>query len=421
MLYNDSTMDRPLDRTQQRRRRLMMALRIILPLIALVAGVQFVFAWLSPSVGRGTLRLAAVEYGAVEAVITATGTVVPEREVVLPSAVDARILRVLRNSGDSVTAGESIVLLDVSEVRSQLARLVDKIALKRNEQLQSRASLEGQIAKLDGAIAIKKREVEFNEIKDRQNRAAWEKEFIAANELKEFAIVLERSRDELSGFEKEREIARQTGKLQYEGLALELSLLQKEKEELERQIGLSVPAADRAGVITWITQTEGVIVRRGDVLARIADLSSYRVQGTVSDAHASQIAVGMTARVQTGTTTLLGTITSIQPAVENGSVVFVVALDARDAARLRPNLRVEVAIVTGSRSRALRVKRGLMMWHNGRQELFVVRGAEAVKTPVEIGMSGTEYYEIRSGVQQGDTVIISSMEDYMERRSVEIR
>jgi len=414
-------MDRPLDRGQQYRRRLALALRIILPLIALAGGATLLFAWLSPSVERSRLRLAVVEYGAVEAAITAAGTVVPEREVVLPSAVDARILRVLRNSGDSVAAGEVIVLLDVSEARAQLARLVDKTALKRNEQMQARAVLEGQIAKIDGAIAIKKREVEYNEVKDAQNRAAWERDFIAANELKESSMLLARSRDELAGLEKEQEIARQTGKLQQEGLALELSLLHKEKEELERQIALSTPTADRAGVLTWITQTEGVIVRRGDVLARIADLSSYRVQGTVSDAHASQIAVGMAARVQTGTTVLRGVITAIQPAVENGSVVFVVGLDARDAARLRPNLRVEVAIITGSRSRALRVRRGATLWRNGAQELFVVRGAEAVRVPVDIGMTGTEYYEIRSGVQQGDTVVISPMEDHSEQRRVEIQ
>ena len=414
-------MDRPLDRAQQRRRRIALALRIGIPAAVLVAGVQLLLGRLSPSVDRGSIRTAVVEYGAVESVVTAGGTVVPEREVVLPSAVNARIMRVLRRAGDSVRAGEAIVLLDVSEARAQLARLVDRIALKRNEQLQIGAALEGQLARLESAIAVKKREVEFNTVKDMQNRAAWEKEFIAANELQESAIVVERSRSELAGLEKERDIARRTGQLQQEGLVLELSLLHKEREELEQQIAFAAPASDRTGVLTWVTQTEGVIVHRGDILARIADLSSYRVQGTVSDAHASQISVGMPARVQTGTTVLHGTITSIQPAVENGSVVFTVGLGAGDAALLRPNLRVEVHIITGSRSRALRVKRGAVLWRNGGQELFILRSARAVRTPVAIGMAGAEHYEILHGVSPGDTVIISPMDDYLALREVEVR
>lgn len=420
MVHDINSMDKPLDRGRQRKRTVVLVLRIALLLGLLVLGAQVVAGWFAPSVERRELLLATVEYGAVESVITASGTVVPEREVVLPSAADARVLRVLHRSGDSVTPGQPLVLLDITEARAQLARLVDRIALKRNEQLQARAAVEARLVKLKSAIAIKQREAEYNELRDQQNRAAWEKEFIAANEVRESAMVLARSRDELEELRHDQETTRKTGALQQDGLSLELSLLHKEKEELERQIALSTPAADRAGVITWITQTEGVMVRRGDVLARIADLSSYRVQGTVSDAHAAQLAVGMPARVQTGSTVLHGVIVAIQPAVENGAVVFVVGLSPRDAAQLRPNLRVEVSIVTDTRSRALRLKRGALSWRNGRQELFVVRSRSAVRTPVEIGMTGTEYYEIRRGVQPGDTVIVSPMDDFREYTSVDI-
>ena len=84
-------------------------------------------------------------------------------------------------------------------------------------------------------------------------------------------------------------------------------------------------------------------------------------------------------------------------------------------------MRVEVQIVTGSRDRALRMERGSLLWRNGGQELFVLRGDRAVRTPVTIGMTGTSHFEILRGVQPGDTVVLSPMEDYLSMSKVKVR
>ena len=57
--------------------------------------------WISPSVSRARLRTARVDAGPIEAVISASGTVLPEIEEVLSSPVDARVLRILERPGRS--------------------------------------------------------------------------------------------------------------------------------------------------------------------------------------------------------------------------------------------------------------------------------------------------------------------------------
>jgi HlyD family secretion protein len=37
--------------------------------------------------------------------------------------------------------------------------------------------------------------------------------------------------------------------------------------------------------------------------------------------------------------------------------------------------------------------------------VFVVRGGEVTFTPVEVGIAGQEFFEILSGVSEGDTVV----------------
>jgi HlyD family secretion protein len=74
------------------------------------------------------------------------------------------------------------------------------------------------------------------------------------------------------------------------GLALELGTLLRERDEAQRQVELGTARADRTGVVTWAVAEEGAVVRRGDVLARVADLRSFRVETTHSDVHARTVA-----------------------------------------------------------------------------------------------------------------------------------
>src|SRR4051794_37287399 len=93
------TMDRPLTDTEYRRNRLRRALKIVLPLTAGAVVLTLLPGWVRPTLERTRIRTAHVESGALEAVITASGTVVPEIERALSSPVDAKLLRLLKRPG----------------------------------------------------------------------------------------------------------------------------------------------------------------------------------------------------------------------------------------------------------------------------------------------------------------------------------
>ena len=67
------------------------------PLLALVTVIVLLPGWMRPELTRARIRTAIVQVGPIEAVITASGTVVPEIERALSSPVDAKLLR-LRSS-----------------------------------------------------------------------------------------------------------------------------------------------------------------------------------------------------------------------------------------------------------------------------------------------------------------------------------
>ncbi len=135
-------MDRPLSPREQRLRILKKAWPYVLAVIAVGIALILLLGWIRPSVRASRLRTAVVDRGAVEATISASGNVVPEREHVITSPVDTRVVRILKNPGDTVSLGEPLLELDVSGSRLDLERLEDRIELKRVERRRARQDLE---------------------------------------------------------------------------------------------------------------------------------------------------------------------------------------------------------------------------------------------------------------------------------------
>jgi HlyD family secretion protein len=96
-------------------------------------------------------------------------------------------------------------------------------------------------------------------------------------------------------------------------------------------------------------------------------------------------------------------------------------LEDKSSALLRSNLRVDVFIITSSKEMALRIKKGQFVNSEGQQEVFVVRDGVAVKTPVRLGISSFDAYEVIEGLSEGDEVIISDMRDFIHMKEVKIR
>ena len=415
-------MDRPLDpafvRQRRRRRTAGAAAGVSLAGVALLSAPGL----LRPTVGRDRIRTARVDQGPIEAVITASGTVVPEVEQVISSPLDARVLRILKRAGDAVAPGEPIVELDLSASEVALGKLDQDLALKRNQQERTRLDLQGKLADLQGRWDVKKLQLESLRAQLRRHRDLSAQGLLSQETLQQSELAEAQAAVELRQLEAERAGARETTRAELEGVALETAQLSREREEARRQLLLATTRADRPGVITWTVTEEGAAVRKGDLIARLADLSSFRVEATVSDVHAQRLAPGLpvTVRIAEGQT-LEGTVAAVRPTIANGAVSFAVALREKSSPLLRSNLRVDALVVVGRKDGVLRVKRGPFANGEGLQNVFVVRGTRAVRTPVRLGLSSYDDFEVVSGLHEGDEAVISDMSAYQHVREVGIR
>jgi HlyD family secretion protein len=415
-------MDRPLDAGFARRlraKRLVAGAGLVLGLVVLVGAVPRL---LRPTLDRSEIRTAKVETGPVEATLDASGVVVPEFEHVLSSPIDARVLRVLGKPGDALQPGQAILDLDVSESRLAYDKLVERADLKRNEVRQKRLALARTLADLKGQAAVAAIDVKAFHVKLGQVQQLHAAGLSSEDQLREAQVDLEKAEVRLASVNESIANAESANGAELEGLALEARMLAKEQAVSARQLDLATTKADRGGVLTWVVTEEGASVRKGDVLARIADLRTFRVQATLSDVHAQRVAVGMPARVRLSETAGLdGTVASILPTIKDGVMTLYVALDDKSSPLLRANLRVDVFVVTDRRASVLRVRRGPFATAAGRQDVFVVRGDKAVRTSVRLGLASFDYVEVAEGLFPGDEVIVSDMREYAHLDEVRLR
>jgi HlyD family secretion protein len=413
-------MDR--DITQEERRRRIIR-RVVTAVVAFAAAAFCLAAtveWLRPSLDRRDMLVARVGRGAVEATLQASGTVVPLVEQVVSSPVEARVLRVGRRAGAVVKAGDELLTLDTAATRLDVERLGDRVSSEQSESEQLRLRLDETIATLRAQLEQKKLDAEIVHYTATQKEKLRSEGLTADAEALAANATARKTDIELRQLQEALRRAEQSRVAQLAAARNELTSALRDREESRRQLDLAMLRADHDGVLTWVVPEVGATVRRGDVVARIADLSAYRVVATISDVHASRIGAGMRAWVKLDDDTLPGTVDSVDPRIESGVMKFSVTLDAPSHPRLRNNLRADVLVVTGRRSGTLVVRRGALGRTNT-DSAFVVRGDAAVRVPVRFGLGGDDTIEITQGLHEGEQVVISDMNDYEGVSKVRIK
>jgi HlyD family secretion protein len=413
--------DRPID---TKTRIASVLRRAAVPVVA-VALTVLAGIWLAdrlrPSVRRNEIRTASVERGEMEATISAAGTVMPLNEHVITSPIDTRVTRILLAPGATASAGQPIVELDVGETTAALATLEDQIALTENQRAQAILDYSRERAALQTRRDIKELELQSREYEAERCRQYLDEGLFSSDEVRKAELEAERARIELRQIDESLHNVESTLAADLEGLDLEITIHRRDREEARRRLELATATSDRDGVLTWVVPREGMAVHRGDELARIADLSRFRVEATISDIHASRLTEGLPVVVESSDQRLGGHVAQVRPTVENGIITLDIALDDSSHPVLRHNLRVDVYVVTERAGDSLRLKRGPFMTPDGTHAVFVVRGDVAVRTPVRFGITNVDYYQVLEGLSEGDEVIISDMSDLVHATEVSLR
>ena len=414
-------MDRNIDEKQLDRSRRRRWLKALLITAGLVLGLWAFRSWLSPSASARDFRMANVERGALESTIAATGTVTPSFEQQLNAPIAAQVESVHLRTGTQVERGDLILQLDKSFIELDVAARRGQLDLRRNSVELLRLELDRDLKELEYDDQIKGLQVEAAEAALADAQRLEKIGGATAEEVEQAATTLEILRLEKSKLENELNYRRKSLAGRKREVELEADIQQQELRELESKMQLTEVRAPGPGVITWVNENIGEQVPEGNPLVRIADLRSFQVEASCSDRYADRITVGQPVRLRINDQMLNGQISNILPAVANNTVEFLVALEEPNHPQLRPNMRLEVFVVTDGKTDVLKVRQGPVFKGGLRQKLFVVRGTEAHLLDVRTGISNGDYIELLTDeLKAGDKIIISDTRDFEHTTTIKL-
>jgi HlyD family secretion protein len=414
-------MDREIPQTERRKAALKRALKIIIPFVVIIAGICIVAPLSRTSVSRASLRIQAVDRGTIETSIAAIGHVAPAFEQIINSPITSRIVEVYCKEGDSLSAGTPLLRLDLESAETEIQRMADERQSKVYEAEQSRLNSRTYLSDLEMKVKVKEMAVNRLKAEVINERRLDSIGSGTGEKVREAEFAYETGRLELQQLRQQLTNERDVHAAQQKMKRLELDIFDKNFGEKRRTLEDAQLKSPRSATLTYIIDQIGKQVNAGERVAVIADLSHYKINAEIADNNADRITVGSHVVVKLGKEELTGIITHVNPLSSNGVISFSASLDDDANPRLRSGLRAEVHVLCDIHDDVMRIPVGPFFSGRGDYTLFVLKNSRLERRTVRIGESNYRYAEVLSGLEVGDSVVISDLSSKKSNRIIRLK
>ncbi|WP_342329864.1 HlyD family efflux transporter periplasmic adaptor subunit [Pedobacter sp. FW305-3-2-15-E-R2A2] len=414
-------MDRNIEQQVLSGKKRKTTLYVLLGVILMVAVIFVIRYSLGSTLHQSEITTAIVSRGNIENTINASGEVLPEFEEVISSPIAASVQKVLLDAGSRIAVGQSILMLDKSAAQMEYEKLKFQLESKQNYIRKIKLDLDKSFYDIKSNNNIK--QLRINSLKASVENA---KRLLKAGggtreDIEQAELNLKVAQLEKQQLENEISSKQQSMRLQMKEVELAASIQQNDLDLLSRKLKQANIQASRNGVVTWVNKNIGATVQPGEVLARIADLSGFKVKGTISDHNIDLLKTGMTAIIRIGETQVRGKVVNIYPSVQNATVSFDIKPDSSSNKLFRPNLKADVFLVTDQHEQVLRVNNGPAFQGTPSQYIYVLKDGIARRKLVQIGLSNFDYVELKDQLKEGDVIITSDLKEFKNSSQINIK
>ena len=151
------------------------------------------------------------------------------------------------------------------------------------------------------------------------------------------------------------------------------------------------------------------------------DLSAFEIEIQIPETYADDIQAGATAEITYENEKHLGRVSSISPEVTGSLVEGRIVFQQAPPQGLKQNRRVSTRILLSSTDDALTVRRGPFLEAGGGRKVYVVDGDLVRLTTVEVGGTSLTEVEVLSGLNEGDTIVISDTTRFQDAETILLR
>jgi HlyD family secretion protein len=345
--------------------------------------------------------------------ITSNGKVEPITPHPLRAKFDGFVNRIEVSENQTVRAGQLLMTLDDTDIRSQLDQTRAQLAA---EEDKLRAAQAGGPVGEAARVANELRAAEAQHQLLERQQGALEKLFAqkaaTSDELEKNRTALERANAEVDQLRKAKQQFDQQVQSDRQRLLLSVSHLRAEAQALQERVNSARLRAAADGALVSLPVRARDYVHTGDLLAEVADLSQLRVRAYIDEPELGQLQPNqpveitwdaLPGRTWTGRTESLPRQVVARGARNVGEVLCSIS---NDQMQLIPNTTVDVHIMLQMRPQVLTVPRGAVEIDGPRRYVYTINNGRLQRREVKVGIMNVTEYEIISGLQEGEMVAL---------------
>lgn len=365
----------------------------------------------APTVDKATIWTDLVKRGPMLREVHGIGTLIPEDIRWIPAQTNSRVDRIVLHPGAIVQS--SSIILELSDPVLQRETLDAQYQLKAaqadlenlkvtiNSDILNQKSLTATV-RSDYEQAKIEHDVDFKLRQEGLRSAVLEQQSKIRAEQLAIRLKLEEDRTKNAEDSAGARIQAQQSKVDQQRALYDLK--HSELDSLHVRAGIQ-------GVLQVVPVEVGQHVLPGTNLARVADPKRLKAEIKIAETQAKDIAIGQPATVDTRNGIVKGTVSRIDPSVQNGTVSVDVEISDPLPQGSRPDLSVDGTITLENLRDVLYVGRPIHGQSDSTISLFKLQdgGSEAVRVNVTLGKSSVNTIQILQGLKVGDTVILSDM------------
>jgi HlyD family secretion protein len=386
-----------------------------------------------------TVNTEAVKKRKLDAIVSASGKIQPKRFVNISADTSGRVTDLAVNEGDRVTQGQFLMQIDPRNLRTRVTSGEASLGAAQSTAEQLKLSLESSRTQLKLAQDNYKRQQEL-----------WKGGLTTREQFERAESELRVREQDLRA--QEQNVQTQTQRMRQEQATLENARTDLSKVRIESPINGIVT---RRNIEQGETAVVGTMNNAGTILLQVADMSVIEAEVEVDETDIPNVKIGQMAKITvdamtgksfTARVTEIGN-SPIQTTGQTASQAtnFKVTLQVDgEIPDVRPGFTCTAEITTASRESALAVPiqattvREMVLDDKGnivreptpagaparrpggvqaaelkpgqeRKEVegvFVVRDGKAMFEVVKTGIAGEKYFEVLSGLKDGDAVIV---------------
>lgn len=365
------------------------------------------------------LKFAKVTYGDFQEITVANGILEPEKSVWIDAKDGGNIQQIFAEEGQTVEAGDILMRLSNERVTLDLmqreTQMVEQINTMRNIRLtlnQTQRSTEDQYMDFGQQLRVVNHQYKLNlELLDAN--VISQEEFYQTKVQKDYlenkVNVLE-ARISSDSQDKEKQVSR---------IDQSILLMERNLKIIRNKLKELTITAPISGQLNYFDFEIGQMVTASQNIGRIDRTDRYILRAHIDQHYLSRIGEGIKGRIKVNNEFRNLQVYKVFPRIDNGQfdVLFEFLNQSDSTSELRRGQNFQIEIELSTQQTALMVSKGSFFQSSGGQFVYVLHpdGQTASKRKVKFGRKNPSVYEIKQGLEEGETIIISNYDTFQDK------